>query len=215
MQQQNGGDCPSGQDQRPECVPKTWGLPVGGPSFNADYPTEFRPSQIAGAGNGWFALVDIPKGTRLRRASVAEGTLLRFSSQKELMATGWQYDELVNYGIGHRADPSSIYFLNPGTAMNHADRQREASVRYNHDEKDVFELITTKDIKAGEEMFNRYDLDFAPCEWYDALQKSRGNVLLPELNEHINALYDKDTAQESLGDQNENGAVLQNGAHAN
>ena len=34
-----------------------------------NYPTEFRPSQIEGAGNGWWAKVDIPAGTRLRRVS--------------------------------------------------------------------------------------------------------------------------------------------------
>ena len=38
--------------------------------------------------------------------------------------------------------------------MNHADRTREASIKYVHDEEDVMELWTTRDVKAGEEMFN-------------------------------------------------------------
>ena len=62
-------------------VPKTWGHPAEGPTFNKDYPTEFRTSQIEGAGNGWWSKVDIPAGVRLRRVSVADGTLLKFGSQ--------------------------------------------------------------------------------------------------------------------------------------
>ena len=38
--------------------------------------------------------------------------------------------------------------------MNHADRTREASIKYVHDEEDVMELWTTRDVKAGDEMFN-------------------------------------------------------------
>ena len=61
-------------------VPKTWGHPAEGPTFNPEYPTEFRTSQIEGAGNGWWAKADIPAGVRLRRVTVADGTLLKFSS---------------------------------------------------------------------------------------------------------------------------------------
>ena len=45
--------------------------------------------------------------------------------------------------------------------------------------------------QAGEEMFNAYNLDFAPCPWYDELQTSRSNVPLSALDDHINSLYDK------------------------
>ena len=124
----------------PQAIPKTWGLPAEGPTFNPDYATEFRPSQIEGAGNGWWAKVDIPKGVKLRRVAVADGTLVRFGSLAEMEDAGWDIDDAVNYGIGHHRDPSSIYFLNPGTAMNHADKTRTASVHYVHDEPDVLEL---------------------------------------------------------------------------
>lgn len=172
-------------------VARPWGKPATGPTFNEKYPTEFRPSQIPGAGNGWWALVDIPAGVRLRRVSVTDGSLLRFETEEALKAAGWEVDDAVNYGIGHHADPSSVYFLNPGTAMNHADKAREASVRYNHDEAGALELWTVKDIKAGEEMFNAYHVDFAPCPWYDELQRSRGNVPLSQLNDSIEKLYEK------------------------
>jgi hypothetical protein len=84
----------------------------------------------------------------------------------------------------HWRDPSAIFFLNPGTAVNHADKTREAAVMYNHDEPNVgalipsqvLELYTTKDVKAGEEMLCDYDRDYAPCPWYVELQRSRGNV---------------------------------------
>merc|ERR1719313_649374 len=170
---------------------KPWGKPAVGPTFNPDIKTEFRQSQIEGAGRGWWAIEKIPKGTRVRRVAVADGSLLKFGSQKELTDAGWDIDDAVNYGIGHHKDPSSIYFLNPGTAMNHADRTREASVKYVHDEPDVIELWTVKDIEAGEEMFNAYQHDFAPCPWYDELQRSRGNVPLSQLNESIEKLYEK------------------------
>jgi len=186
----------SGKEKKLDSVvKKTWGKPAMGPTFNNTYPVEFRKSQIACAGNGTWALVDIPKDTRLRRVSVANGTLVRFSSEEELRAARWDIDEAVNYGIGHFADPSCIYFLNPGTAMNHADRTREPSVKYVHDEQGVLELWTVKDVKAGEELFNEYHKDFAPCKWYDELQRSRGNVPLSQLNDHIDALYDKKRQQ--------------------
>jgi len=172
-----------------QVVEKTWGKPATGPTFNSKYPVEFRKSQIDCAGNGTWALVDIPKGTRLRRLSVADGTLVRFRNEQELKAAGWDIDDAVNYGIGHFADPSSIYFLNPGTAMNHADKTREPSVKYVHDEEGALELWIVKDVRAGEELFNEYHKDFAPCKWYDELQRSRGNVPLSQLNDHINALY--------------------------
>lgn len=163
-------------------IPKTWGKPPEGPTFNADYPTEFRKSQIEGAGNGWYAKVDIPSGTRLRRVSVADGTLLRFESLEEIEKAGWDFDETVNYGIGHFLDSSAIYFSNPGTAMNHS---REPSVKFSHKEKDVFEVWTVKDIKAGEEIFNAYHADFGPCAWYDEHHRSRGNIPLSQLNDEL------------------------------
>jgi hypothetical protein len=195
------GDMPLSQLNDPinachheKAIPKTWGQPATGPTFNSKYPMEFRKSQIEGAGNGAFAAVNIPKGTCLRRVAVADGTLVRFRSEQEIMLAGWDIDDAVNYGIGHFRDPSSIYFLNPGTAMNHADKTREPSVKYVHDEEGVLELWTVKDVKAGEEMFNQYHKDFAPCRWYDELQQSRGNVPLSQLNDHINALYDVETS---------------------
>jgi len=155
------------------------GLPTSeGPTFNKEYPTEFRASAIPHAGNGWWAKVDIPKGTRLRRVSVADGTLIRIGSEEELEAAGWEIDDSVNYGIGHKKDSSAIYFLNPGTACNHADPTREVSIIYKHDEQDVFEVWTVKDVKAGDEMFIHYSDSFGNVKWFDELQTSRGNVSL-------------------------------------
>jgi len=147
-------------------VPKPWGKPASGHTFNPKYPTEFRLSAVPDGGMGWWAKVDIPKGIRMRRVSVAEGSLVKVGSLKELEETGWGMDESVNYGIGHRKDTSAIYFLNPGTACNHADPTRERSIVYKHDEQDVYEQWTTKDIKAGEEMFIDYGESFAHCKWF-------------------------------------------------
>ena len=121
--------------------------------------------------------MDIPKGTLSSRISVLDGSLVRFRRhmrQDGDLAAGWDLDDAVNYGIGHWRDPSAIFFLNPGTAVNHADKTREAAVMYNHDEPNVgapasfarrrapvipsqvLELYTTKDVKAGEEMLCDY-----------------------------------------------------------
>lgn len=176
---------------RESAVPreKTWGKQPLGHTFNPDFATEVRQSQIPGAANGWWALVDIPAGVRLRRVCVADGSLVSFDSLDKLEATGWDLDECVHYGIGHHKDPSSVFFLNPGTAMNHSDRTRETAIKYVHDEKGVLELWTVKDIQAGEEMFNDYGADFGKCPWYDEMQFSRGNVPLSHLAETIEAMY--------------------------
>merc|ERR1719171_1381022 len=182
-------------------VPKPWGRPAEGPTFCSQYPCEFRQSQIVGAGRGFWAKVDIPAGVMLRRVAVADGTLLRIGNAEELKATGWDTDELVSYGIGHHKDPSAIFFLNPGTAMNHADSTRGASVRYNHEEDGVLTLWTTRPVKAGEEMFNDYGLDFGPCAWYDELQKERGNTPLSQLSDAINKMYSGNPEVKLVEDQ--------------
>jgi len=173
----------------PKLVRKTWGHKPEGPTFTSKYKMEYRISQIQGAGDGSWACEDIPAGTRLRRVSIEDGSLVRFGSEEELRATGWDIDDSVNYGIGHHKDPSGIYFLNPGTTMNHADMTRDASVRYIHDEEGAIELWTIKDIKAGEEIFNNYSVDFGRCDWYDTLQQARGNIPLAWLEETINKEY--------------------------
>jgi len=160
---------------------KPWGKPAEGPTFNEKYPTEFRLSGIPDGGNGWWAKEDTPKGTRLRRVTVEDGSLIRIGSVEELTKAGWEINDSVNYGIGHKKDSSAIYFLNPGTACNHADPTREVSIIYKHDEQDVFELYTVKDIKAGEEMFIHYSNTFGPCKWFDELHNSRGNNPLSQL----------------------------------
>jgi hypothetical protein len=131
--------------------------------------------------------VDIPKDTVLRRVSVDEGSMVRISSLDELNATGWDIDDTVNYGIGHKQEPDSIMFLSPGTACNHADPTREISIQYLHDEFGVFKLVTTKEVNAGEEMFISYSRDFAACKWFDDLHAERGNIPLSKLGDIINA----------------------------
>jgi len=164
-----------------------WGKPAEGTTFNAEYPTEFRASGIPECGNGWWAKVDIPKNTRLRRVAVDEGSLIRVDSLEELQASGWGLEDSVNYGIGHKKSPQAIYFLNPGTACNHADPSREVSIRYFHSEKDVFELWTVKDVKAGEEMFISYSRDFGSCKWFDDFHNSAGRVPLSQLGDVIDS----------------------------
>ena len=153
-----------------------WAKPATGSTFNPDYPTEFAKSQIKNAGFGWWAKVDIPANVRLRSVSVSEGTLLRFENEKELLATKWDINQMNDYGIGHKLDTEAIFFLNPGTMMNHADPSRKASVIYKFLEKGVIELWTIREIKKGEEIFNNYGYDFLKCDWYDDFQNRHGNT---------------------------------------
>jgi len=164
---------------------KPWGKPAEGPTFNEKYPTEFRTSGVPDGGLGWWAKVDIPRNTRLRRVEVKHGSLIRVGSLEELKAAGWGVEDSVNYGIGHKKDSSAIYFLNPGTACNHADPTREVSIIYKHEEQDVFELWTVKDIKAGEEMFIHYSNAFGPCKWFDELHNAAGRTPLSQLGNVI------------------------------
>ena len=120
-----------------KCLPKSWGHPAEGRTFNAEYPTENRTSGIPGAGTGWWARCDIPSGVRLRRCSIADGSLHRFEDEQALRASGWDLNEAINYGISHKNDRGAIFYTNPGTMCNHADKSREASVKYNFDEKGV------------------------------------------------------------------------------
>lgn len=166
---------------------KPWGKPAEGPTFNEKYPTEFKLSGIPDAGLGWWAKVDIPKGTRMRRVSVKDGSLCKIGSLDELKATDWGTEDSVNYGVGHRKDSSSIYFLNPGTACNHADPTRQVSVIYKHDEPDVFEIWTVKDIKAGDEMFISYSQAFGACKWFDEYHNEAGRQPLSQLGDIIDA----------------------------
>jgi hypothetical protein len=166
---------------------KPWGKPAEGSTFNEEYPTEFKASGVPDGGNGWWAKVDIPKGTRMRRVSVEEGSLKKVSSLEDLKNSGWGAEDSVNYGIGHKKDPESIYFLNPGTACNHADPTRQVSIIYKHDEPDVFELWTVKDIKAGEEMFISYSQAFGACKWFDEYHNAAGRTPLSQLGDIIDA----------------------------
>ena len=79
------------------------------------------------------------------------GSLYQITSENQLNEVGWDITEVVNYGIAHKTD-TGIFFLNPGTACNHADPSREASVAYDMSTKGVMEIWTMKDVKAGEEM---------------------------------------------------------------
>jgi hypothetical protein len=176
-------------DKKDTAVPIPWGRPPNTSSFNPAYATEFRESQIPLCGKGWYAKQDIPAGVRMRRISTEQGSLIRIGSEEEFKATGWDPDEAVNYGIGHHMDPAAIYYLNPGTPVNHADPSREASVEYRHCEPGVMEIWTTRDIRAGEEMYCDYEKDYAPCTWYDKLQNERGNVPLSQIPMHVNKLY--------------------------
>jgi hypothetical protein len=168
---------------------KPWKNPAQAshPSFNQEYPTEFRPSDVSGG--GWWALVDIPKGTRMRRVTIEDKTLHGFASLQELDAAGWSLSEAVHYGIWHKSDPDRIFFLDPGTPCNHSDPTRTPSIYYNMEMPGVIELWTARDIKAGEEMFNDYSQDFGAVHWYDEECRKLGATPLGDIGEEINKLY--------------------------
>ena len=82
-------------------------------------------------------------------------------------------DDAVNYGIGHWRDPSAIFFLNPGTAVNHADKTREAAVMYNHDEPNVGAPASVRPSPRGE----TYPLAGPRAVHDERRQGRRGNAL--------------------------------------
>lgn len=158
----------------------TWNKPASGPTFL--FATEFRRSSIPDSGNGWWAAEDIPAGSCLRRVRVDEGSLVRFASKGELIAAGWDPRDYVNYGICHPQEPTCVFFLNPGTAMNHSSAN--GSVRYNMDVTGTMEIWTVRDIKKGEEIFNDYSADFKDhCKWYGEVCKENNVVPISDLVE--------------------------------
>jgi len=183
--------------------PVPWGRKVNAETFDARYPTEFQTSSIPGGGKGWYALAKIPAGVQLRRVSTVDGSLIRIGSERELVATGWGLDAPVNYGIGHWCDAgAAIYFLSPGTAVNHASSGKP-SVGYRHMQEARFdgsldfsmELWSLRDIEQGEEMFCDYGKDYGPCAWFDELQLERGNIPLSQLPAVIERAAKKGAAQ--------------------
>ena len=167
--------------------------PCIGLSFSA-YDTQFRPSAIPDGGLGWWALMDIPAGVMLRHVAVADGSLHRVANEPELRSTGWDVDEAVHYGIGHKADHGAIYYLDPGTAANHADPTRSAAVEYIMRVPGEMQIRTIRDVKAGEEMFIDYASNFVPVDWFDALCEARGLTPLSKLGGAIDAMYSLDDA---------------------
>lgn len=169
-----------------------WERPIQVFSFNQTYQTEFRKSQIENAGFGWWANCNIPANVKLRSFNIADSTLLRFENEQELLATNWNINEMVNYGIGHKLDTSAIFFLKPGIRMNHADPLREPSVVYKFPQKDSIEIWTIKAIAKGEEFFNNYGYDFVECNWYDDFQMRHGNMPISMIAEELNkAVFEK------------------------
>merc|ERR1719326_2219110 len=73
-------------------VPVPWGRQPDPATFHPEFPTEFRPSTIEGAGKGWYAKADIPAGVCMRRVSPEDGSLIRIGSEQELSETGWDID---------------------------------------------------------------------------------------------------------------------------
>lgn len=175
----------------PLSPPKPWKNTMGpsASSFCQKYVTEFKESSVEGAGKGWFASTDIPAGIRLRRVSVEDGSLLQFADENALRATGWDIDEAVHYGIGHKTDRGTLYYLNPGTPCNHADPLREVSVVYHMDKPGEMELWTVRDVKAGDELLIDYNEDYVSCDWYDKLCIDRGLTPLSKLGATINEMY--------------------------
>jgi hypothetical protein len=115
---------------------------------------------------------------------------MRFANEAELRATGWDLDDAVHYGIGHKTDRSAVYYLNPGTPCNHADPTAEISVVYRMPNAGEMELWTVRDIKAGEEILIDYRDDYVSCDWYDNLMLKRGLTPLSKLGFIVNAQYE-------------------------
>ena len=154
---------------------KPWHKPATGGTFMC--PTQFRPSAIPESGSGWWANAAIPNASCLRRVHVADGSLLRFASAAELQRAGWDPAEYVNYGICHPKEPECLFFLNPGTAMNHSSEA--FNVHYRMQAEGEIEIWSVRDIEDGEELLSNYAADFGDhCAWYARLCHETGHTPL-------------------------------------
>merc|ERR1711937_306089 len=92
---------------------------------------------------------------------------------------------------GHKSDLTAIFYLDPGTTVNHADRTKQASVKYNFTKPDEMEIWTILPVKAGDELFTDYSDDYIAPKWYEELMTQRNLTPLSALAAEIDKMFQR------------------------
>lgn len=143
---------------------------------NMSVNTEIMDSGIAGAGKGRFFMEDCKKGTVVRVQSI-DTDLFVYSNLEELKQA--DFDAVLNFAHTRPRDSdveASEVFINKERLYTNHSNENNIAFKFVGNKKLAY---TTRDVKAGEEMFQNYN-DFSAVAWYETYLHSLGKMSLRE-----------------------------------
>ena len=147
--------------------------------------TIIQPSTIEGAGTGRFFVEDQKKGTIIRKQKIGSESLYVIKNKEELSKYNLQL--LKHFGHSkpkHSELKTNYVYLNfPPMNTNHSE-DNNIDFIYVHDEKITY---LTKDVKAGDEMFQNYR-NFEKVHWFEEYLHEKGEISARELGMLIDSL---------------------------
>ena len=144
--------------------------------------TIIHSSSIPGAGTGRFFVEDQKKGTIIRKQKIGSDSLHVIKTRDELDKYNLQL--LKHFGHSkpkHSELKTNYVYLNfPPMNTNHSE-DNNIDFIYVHDEKITY---LTKDVKAGDEIFQNYR-NFEKVDWFEEYLHGKGEISARELGELI------------------------------
>lgn len=143
---------------------------------NMSVNTEIMDSGIAGAGKGRFFMEDCKKGTVVRVQSI-DTDLFVYNNLEELKQA--DFDAVLNFAHTRPRDSdveASEVFINKERLYTNHSNENNIAFKFVGNKKLAY---TTRDVKAGEEMFQNYN-DFSAVAWYETYLHSLGKMSLRE-----------------------------------
>ena len=138
--------------------------------------TKIMDSGIAGAGKGRFFMEDCKKGTIVRVQSI-DTDLFVYTNLEQLKQA--DPDAVINFAHTRPRDSdveASEVFINKERLYTNHSNENNIAFKFVGNKKLAY---TTRDVKAGEEMFQNYN-DFSAVVWYETYLHSLGKMSLRE-----------------------------------
>ena len=162
------------------------------PSNDFLVKTEIKESTIPNAGKGRFFCNNYNKGQLVRVQSI-DSDLHVFKNVSELKAV--DEDLILNFAYTRCYDSdvqtTDVYVNKERLFTNHSSNNNVA-FKYMGNNKYTY---TTRDVNAGEEMFQNYN-DYTPVRWFEDYLHSIGKT---SLREFALSLLENDNSNEVLG----------------
>lgn len=140
--------------------------------------TIVKPSTIKDAGKGRFFVEDQKKGTIIRKQIINSDSLHVIKNREELK----KYDLYLLMHFGHskpkhsKLNTNYVYLNFPPMNTNHSEDSNIDFI-YSNSEKITY---LTKDVKAGEEIFQNYR-NFEKIEWFENYLHEKNLISAREL----------------------------------